>query len=122
MRVLHLPGTILLVSSGTLVCARDVARLKEKIGPNSAERASLHILNKSAASESLSAEEFAGACGSPPDIVIPYAREIAVASRLGVQGLQKCAALQHGLLPLFRQISGEEPAAAKRSRLRELFG
>jgi pilus assembly protein CpaE len=121
MRILYLPGTILLVSSGSLVCARDVARLREKIGPNSAERTTIHVLNKSGASESLSAEEFARAAGAP-DIVIPYAREIAAASRLGVQGLKKCAVLQRGLVPLFRQLSGEEPATARKSRLRSLLG
>jgi pilus assembly protein CpaE len=122
MRVLALPGTVLLVSTGSLVCARDVARLRQKIGPNSAERTTLHVLNKSGASESLSTEEFTTAAGATPDIIIPYAREIAVASRLGVQGLQKCSALQHGLVPLFRQLSGEEPPAARRSRLRDLLG
>jgi len=122
MKVLHLPGTILLVSSGSLVCARDVARLREKLGSNSAERVTIHVLNKSGGSESLSDEEFTRAAGAPPEIIIPYAREIAVASRLGVKGLQKCSALQRGLVPLYRQLSGEEPAAAKRSRLREIFG
>jgi len=122
MRVMHLPSTILLVSTASLVCARDVARLREQLGPNSAERTTVHILNKSGASESLSADEFAQAAGTPPDIVIPYAREIGTASRLGVQGLQKCSALQRGLVPLFRQLSGEKPAAAQKSRLRSFFG
>lgn len=122
MRVLHLPGTILLVSSASLVCARDVARLREKIGPNGTERITIHILNKSGASESLSADEFTRAAGAPPEIVIPYAREIAADSRLGVKGLQKCAALQRGLAPLFRQLSGQEPAAARKSWLRRLVG
>jgi pilus assembly protein CpaE len=122
MQVLHLPGTILLVSSGSLVSARDVARLREKLGPNSAERTTIQILNKSGAKESMSDEEFAQATGAPPDIIIPQAEEIATSSRLGVQGLQKSAALQRGLAPLFRQLSGEEPATAARSIWRGLFG
>jgi pilus assembly protein CpaE len=122
MRVLHLPSTILLVSSASLVCARDVARLKEKLGPNSAERTTIHVLNKTGATESLSVEEFVGAAGATPDIIIPYAREIGTASRLGVHGLHKCSALQHGLVPLFRQLSGEEPVVARKSFLRGLLG
>jgi len=122
MSVLHMPGTIVLVTSGTLVCARDIVRLREKIGPNSAERTTIQILNKSGASESLSDEEFASATGTVSDIVVPYAREIAAASRLGVQGLQKSSPLQAGLAPLFRQLSGEEPAREKKSLLRGLFG
>jgi pilus assembly protein CpaE len=109
MPILHIPGTVLLVSSGSLVCARDVVRLKEKIGPNTAERTTIHIMNKSGAADSLSVEDFTAATGAPPDVVIAYDRGIAVASRLGVQGLQKCAPLQRGLLPLFRQLSGESP-------------
>jgi pilus assembly protein CpaE len=115
MPILHIPGTILLVSSGSLVCARDVVRLKEKIGPNSAERTTIHIMNKSGAADSLSVEDFTQAIGAAPDVVIPYDRTIAVASRLGVQGLQKCGPLQRGLLPLFRQLSGEAPLMLKKA-------
>jgi pilus assembly protein CpaE len=122
MHVLHLPSIVLMVSGGSLVNARDVARFREKLGPNSAERTMLHILNKSGAPDSLSEQEFAGAAGGAADIVIPYSREIAIASRLGVRGLEKCAALQRSLLPLYRQLSGEEPAVERKSRLRSLFG
>jgi len=118
---LHLPGTVLLVSGGSLVCARDVARLRAKFGPNSAERSTIHILNKSGAGESLSEEEFARAVGTPPDIVLPFLNEIAIASRLGVQGLEKCAPLQRALMPLYSQLSGEEPVAPLKWRLSSLF-
>jgi pilus assembly protein CpaE len=111
LRLLHLPGTILLVSTSSLPCARDVARWRAKIGPNSAERTTIHVLNKSGAANGLSNEEFIRAVGTPPDIVIPYAREIGAASLLGIRGLQKCTALQNGLVPLFRQLSGEESLA-----------
>lgn len=121
-QVLHMPATTLLVSTGSLVCARDVARLRERIGPNSAERTTIHILNKSGANDSLSVEEFGSAAGVEPDIVIPNAREIAAASRLGAKGLQKCSALQRGLAPLLRQLSGEELTTDRRSRLRRLLG
>jgi pilus assembly protein CpaE len=122
MHLLHLPSTVLLVSTGSLVCARDVGRLREKIGTNTAERVVVHILNKNGASESLSAEEFARAAGSPPDIVIPESREIALASRLGIQGLYKSAVLQHGLEPLYRQLSGETPSLGSKSWIRNLLG
>jgi pilus assembly protein CpaE len=121
-RVLHLPGTVLLVSTSTLACARDVARWREKIGPNSAERSTIHLLNKSGATDGLPDEEFVRAIGTPPDITIPFAREIGTASRLGVRALKACSTLQRALIPLFRQLSGEEPPAARRSRLRELLG
>ncbi len=122
LRSLHLPGIVVMVSTATLACARDVARWRDKIGPNSAERATLHILNKSGASDGLPDDEFARAVGFAPDITIPFAREIGAASRLGARALQKCSTLQRGLRPLLRQLSGEEPAASRRSRLRELLG
>lgn len=120
-RVLYLPSTILLVSSASLVCARDVPRLRERLGPNSAERTTVHILNKTGTAESLPDEEFARAAGAPADIVIPAAREIAAASRLGIQGLQKCAALQRGLAPVFRLLIGTEPSVVRQTWLRGLF-
>ena len=121
-QVLHLPATTLLVSTGSLVCARDVARLRERLGANSAEHTTIHVLNKGGASDSLSAAEFGSAAGAVPEIVIPNAREIATASRLGAKGLQKCSALQRGLAPLLRQLSGADPAIERRSPLRRLLG
>ena len=122
MRVLHLPGTILLVSSSSLVSAREVARLRDALGTNSAERTTIHVLNKSGADDGLPDQEFARAAGGPPDIVMPYSREIATASRLGTQAMQKCSALQRSLVPIYRQLSGEEPAQGSKWLLRNLFG
>jgi pilus assembly protein CpaE len=122
LHLLHLPGTVLLVSTGSLTCARDVARWREMIGPNSAERTTLHILNKSGAADGLPGEEFVRAAGMTPDITIPFSREIGVASRLGVRGLQNCPALLRGLDPLFSQLSGEGPPVVRRSFLRNLLG
>jgi pilus assembly protein CpaE len=107
-KTLHLPSVCVLVSDGTLVSARDVARWREHIGPNSPERTTLHILNKSAAAGSLPVEEFERAAGKPPDIVIPYEREIAAASNLGRQGMEKSNALQRGLALMLRHIAGEQ--------------
>jgi pilus assembly protein CpaE len=122
LQLLHLPGTVLLVSTASLACARDVARWREAIGPNSAERTTLHILNKSGASDGLPDEEFVRAAGMAPDITIPFSREIGTASRLGVRGLQNCQALQRGLDPLFRLLSGEALPVVRRSFLRNLLG
>jgi pilus assembly protein CpaE len=116
-RVLHLPATTLLVSTGSLVSARDVARLRQRLGPNTAERTTIHILNKSGAHDSLSTEEFNSAAGTAPEFIIPNARDIATASRLGVKGLQNCSTLHRALAPLLRQLTGTEPAAERRSGL-----
>jgi len=119
-RTLHLPSICVLVSDGTLVSARDVARWREHIGPNSPERTTLHILNKSAAPGSLPTEEFERAAGQPPDIVVPYEREIAVAAKLGRQGMEKSTALQRGLALMLRYIAGEQ-VKAQRSLLERWF-
>lgn len=121
MRVLHLPSTCLLVSDGSLVSARDVARWRENIGPNSPERSTIHILNKAGADGSLPEVEFARAAGRAPDIAMPYDRDIGSASNLGVRGVQKCASLQTGLMPIYRLLTGEGKEEPK-SFLRWLFG
>jgi len=120
--LLHLPGTILLVSTGSLACARDVVRWRSMLGGNSAERTTVHILNKSGANDGLSDEEFTRAVGAAPDLIIPYAREIGAASLLGVKGLQNCTVLQERLVPLYRQLSGEASVATPRPRWRAWFG
>jgi pilus assembly protein CpaE len=121
-RILHLPGTTLLIGTGSLVSARDAARLRKKLGPNSAERTTIHVLNKAGASESLSIQEFERAAGASPEIVIPYAREIAAASRLGGTAMHQCAILQRSLAPLYRQLSGEELVVKSKWSLSGLFG
>jgi pilus assembly protein CpaE len=110
-RTLHLPSICVLVSDETLVSARDVARWREHIGPNSPERTTLHILNKSGAPGSLPLEEFERAAGKPADIVVPYEREIAAAAKLGRQGMEKSTALQRGLALMLRHIAGEQVKA-----------
>jgi pilus assembly protein CpaE len=121
IHVLHLPSTCLLVSDGSLVSARDVARWRENIGPNSPERSTLHVLNKSGADGSLPDAEFIRAAGQAPDIIIKYDREIGTASNLGVRGVQKCASLQTGLAPIYRLLAGER-RKEERSFLQRLFG
>ena len=120
LRVLHLPGLCLLVSNASLVSARDLIRFREIVGPSSAERQVLHILNKNGADGALPPAEFLRAAGEAPDITMPYDGEIGVASSLGIKAVLKCATLQRGLEPLFSRIAGE-PAAAQRSLLERLL-
>lgn len=117
MQALHLPSICVLVSSGTLASAREVARWREWIGANTPERTVMHVLNQHGAPDSLSDSDFNRAAGRAPDVIIPYDRDIAAASILGIKGTQKCAALKRGLAPLLRYLSGEQVA-----RRRSLFG
>jgi len=122
MRVLHLPGTVLLVSTGSLVSARDMARWGDAIGSNSAERTVLRILNKSGAPDSLGKEEFTRAAGLAPDMVIPYSRDIGLASNMGVRAIYQSAWLRRELTPLLQRLAGEGADAARPSLLRRMFG
>jgi len=106
--MLHLPSVCLLVSSGTLVSAREVARWRELIGANSPDRTMLHILNQQGGSGSLPAAEFHRAAGQAPDVVVPYDREFGTASILGIKGMQKSSLLKRGLAPVLRHLSGDQ--------------
>jgi len=121
MRVLTLPSTLLLVSTGSLASARDVVRWRQQFGPNTPERVTLHVMNKAGALSSLSVPDFIRAVGSPPDIIIPHDREIAIASKLGIGAVQKCAPLQRGLTPLYRNLAGEG-VPPRHSLLKRLLG
>lgn len=120
MHVLHLPSLFLLISDGSLASARDVARWRAFIGPNSAERATLHVLNMSDAAGSLPLEELTRATGQPPDIIVPYEREVAAASNLGVRRLEDCRGLMRALGPALLHISGEA-AEDDRTLIERLF-
>jgi pilus assembly protein CpaE len=121
VKILRLPSTCVLVSNGSLASARDVARWRELIGSDTPERNTLHLLNQHGAPASLPDAEFARAAGRSPDITVPFDREIAIGSNLGVKGTQKCATLKRGLAPLVRNLSGEQ-ADTSRSVLSRLFG
>jgi pilus assembly protein CpaE len=121
LRVLHQPSTCLLVSNASLASARELARWREWIGPNSPERRTLHILNMIGADGGLTEAEFIRVAGQAPDITIAYERGIAIASNLGVKATQKCDALNRGLAQLLRDLAGE-PAEASRSMFRRIFG
>jgi pilus assembly protein CpaE len=116
-----LPGLCILVSDTSLVAARDVARWREKIGPNTAERVTLHIVNKAGASGGLPIKEFVRVVGHAPDLIIPYNREIGDAAARGVKGFGQSAVLAQALGPMLQQITGE-PAEVHHSLLTRLFG
>jgi pilus assembly protein CpaE len=120
-RVLRQPSTCVLVSNTSLASAREVARWREWIGPNTPARKTLHILNMNGAFGGLSETEFTRAVGQAPDITIAYDREIAVASNLGVKATHKCAELTRGLVKLLRDVSGEPDVAAP-SIFKRIFG
>jgi pilus assembly protein CpaE len=109
-RMLHLPATCLLVSDGSLVAARDVARWRSKLGPDTLERATLHVLNKADPHTGLPPHEFGIAAGQAPNIIIPYDREVATAATLGLQHVHDRASLQHGIAPVLRLLTGEHVA------------
>ena len=121
LRVLHVPSMCVLVSDGTLASARDTARWFDWMGANTPERTMLYVLNQDGAPNALPQSEILRAVGRAPDIVIPYDKEIASASILGVKGTQKCAALKRGLAPLLRQLSGEQ-VTIRSSLLKRIFG
>ncbi|HZP69410.1 MAG TPA: cellulose synthase operon protein YhjQ/BcsQ [Pseudolabrys sp.] len=106
-QILHLPSTCLLVSNGTLVSAREVARWRELIGPDTPDRTTLHILNHGGAPGSLPQAEFTRAAGKAPDVVIPFDRDFGTAAILGIKGTQKSGLLRRGLAPVVRHLSGD---------------
>lgn len=120
-RVLHLPSLCLLISDGSLTSARDVARWRAFIGANTAERATLHILNMADAPNALPMEEFVRAAGQAPDVIVPYEREVANAANLGIRHLENCHTFLRALGPALRDISGE-PIGNDRTILERIFG
>ena len=120
-QALRLPSTCVLVSDGSLVSARDVARWREWIGPSTSERTTIHVLNQHGAPGALPDEEFARAAGRAPDVVIPYDRNIRTANVFGIKSAERNTRWKRGLAPLLRDISGEQ-AAVQHSLLHRLFG
>ncbi len=103
--VLHLPSTLLLVSDGSLSATREVARWQEFIGPNTPDRAVLHVLNKKGAEGALPAPEMLRVIPAP-SAAIRWDREIMSAAALGTKAVHKCGAMRHGMAELSRQLSG----------------
>lgn len=119
-KVLRLPSMTVLVSDGSLVSARDVVRWRDQLGANTADRQTLHVVNKSGAHGSLPYDAFVKAVGRAPDVVIHYERDVGDASTLGTQGLTQ-GALTHAFAPLLKHIAGET-IEEKPTLLRKLLG
>lgn len=120
-RVLHMPGTLLLVSDGRLVSAREVARWREWLGENSAERTVLHVLNGQGAPGSLPPNDFVRVAGKAPDVVIPYAREVAANALLGLRKADQGQVMDRALDPIIAMLAGEAVRPA-RSLIRRILG
>lgn len=120
-QALRMPSTCVLVSDGSLVSARDVARWREWMGPNTSSHATIHVLNQHGMAGGLPDEEFARAAGRAPDIVVPYERDIRAASIFGIKHAERSGRWKRSLAPLLRDLSGEQ-AAVPRSLLQRLFG
>lgn len=104
--VLRSPGTLLLVSDGSLVAARELARWHAQLGAETPDRVILHILNKKGGDSSLPDEALAKVLQKPADIVIPYDRHVAAEAQLGTHAVQKCATMRHAMADLSRQLTG----------------
>ncbi len=122
LRVMRQPRDIILVSNGSITSARDLVRWRELIGPNTHERKTLHVLNMKGARGDLPEAEFTRAVGQAPDITIPFSREIASASTLGVKATVRCAELHRGLIQILREVAGESKAPPPPSFLQRIFG
>ena len=120
-RVLQLPSTRVLVSNASLTSARDVARWRAFLGPDSLERSTLHILNHPMAHGGLKEADFTKACGHAPDVVIPYDREIAEASTFGIKAADKATIFKNGLAQMLSRVTGE-PIEKSGSFLSRMFG
>jgi pilus assembly protein CpaE len=118
---LRIPSTCLLIGSPSLSGARDMVRWSEMIGPDTPERQTVHIVNHVAPHGGLREQDFAQAFGKPAEVVVPYCREIAEASTLGIQAMHKCRAFQKSLAPIRRNFTGEAQERAG-SLFGRLFG
>lgn len=119
--LLRLPSTCILVSSGSLACARDVGRWRGHLEADTPDRSTLHILNHVEAHGGLSDADFTKGCGQPPDVIIPYDREIAEASIYGVKAAQKSTVFKRGLAQMLCKVTGE-PMEKSTSILSRIFG
>jgi pilus assembly protein CpaE len=105
--ILQMPSTCVLIANPSLTSARDMARWRDHIGPNTRERRTLQVLNHTCAHGGLTEAEFARASGQPADIVIPFDRELALSANLGVEAMQKCSMFKFGMVRVLHEATGE---------------
>jgi pilus assembly protein CpaE len=120
-KLLDMANTVLLVSNGSLASAREVARWRERIGPNTPDRTTLHVFNKKGADGALPEAEFDRALAAVPDISIGYDRDVAKTAVLGSKALYTGAAMKRGMALLSRLLVGGEQDT-KRSLWNRVFG
>lgn len=120
-QLLRLPSTCILVSNGSLACARDIARWREHLKADTRARDTLHILNHVEAHGGLSDEDFTKACGQAPDVIIPYDRKVAEGSVHGIKAAEKSAVFKRSLAQILSKVAGE-PLEKSRSILSRIFG
>jgi pilus assembly protein CpaE len=118
--LLHMPSTLLLVSDGSLASIRDVGRWREFLGPNTPERAVLHVLNKKDTEGQLPEEEMLRVI-PPPDVTVRWDRKILGAAVLGTKAVQERSAMRDGMATLAMRLSGTA-AEGERSLWKRIFG
>jgi pilus assembly protein CpaE len=118
--ILQMPSTCVLVANASLTAARDMARWRDMLGPNTRERRTLHVLNHTDAYGGLTEAEFARAAGQPPDVVIAYDRDLATTANLGVKAMQKCPLFKFGMAKMVHDVTGE-PLEKPSSIFRRIF-
>jgi pilus assembly protein CpaE len=119
-QLLQMPSTCVLVGNASLTAARDMARWRELIGPNTRERRTLQVLNHTDAYGGLTEAEFGRAAGLPPDVVIAYDRDLAMSANLGVKAMQRCALFKYGMVKMLHDVTGE-PLEKPASIFRRIF-
>ena len=119
-RLLHIPSNLLLVSDASIASAREVARWREKLGANTAERSLSHVLNKKNGEGALPEKELLRII-PPPEVTIRWDRKIVSASALGTRTVQQCAVLRDGLAALSVQLAGTA-AEPPRPLWKRIFG
>ena len=112
-RLLDRPGTLLLVGTGSASCAREIARWRGRLGPNTTERSLLHIHNKHGAKASLDDGQLLKVTGRPPDVVIPLSLTVALADRIGTRAVHRTSIISRGMAEISWHLSGR---AAPRAR------
>ena len=89
-----------------MASARDVARWRTLLSSMLPGVTLVHVLNRFDQPDALPLEQFAQLAGGAPDITIPYCRDVAEASVLGLSAAQGFATLDTALEPLVEMISG----------------
>jgi pilus assembly protein CpaE len=105
---LQRPGVCLLTASASLTCARDMARWRDLLGPNTRERRTLQVLNHTAAYGGLPDAEFTRASGQAPDAIIGYDRQLAEAANFGTRAMQECSGFNADLARMLADLTGDQ--------------